>query len=137
MSHRLGYRLGQLVSLICGWETRVSWGAQQVDPQRQLGLVWAFSFSYPRSFLPDFILLLHYSGVYFLALFSCARYLVWDTPRAWNLRSLQSMLNGPLYLGLFGSCVSFKLMTIYIIIRELSVCLSHYTKISFLCSNFN
>ena len=65
-SHRLGHRL---VSLIYCRETRVPRGALQVDPQRQSGLVWDFSFSYPRSFLPYFMQLSYYSGVYFFFLF--------------------------------------------------------------------
>ena len=91
--HRLGYRLGQLVGLIYG---RVTRGALQ------LGLVW------------DFLLLARFPFFQIswntLLLLLCLLlppavpmrkvYCVGYTPRAWDPRSLQSMLNDYLYLGL-------------------------------------
>ena len=78
-----------------------------IGQQRQLGPVWDFSPLCPRSFLPDFLLLFYFqSGVCSFLLFhhcySHARGILCDTPRAWDPRSLQSMLNDPLYFETKG-----------------------------------
>ena len=69
-SHRLSYKLGQLVSLIYCRGIRDPRGAQWIDPQRQIGLVWDVSPSCPRSSFPYFILLYYYdSCICFFLLF--------------------------------------------------------------------
>ena len=77
----------RLVSLIYGRGTRVPRRATQVDPQN---LVSRFTFAVPMRDV----------------------YLVGYTPHAWDPRSLQSMLNRPLYF------FCYKLMTIIIIIKR-------------------
>ena len=100
-SRRLCYRLGELVQgdLWYG-ESRPS--GSNVGTKRQLGLVLDFCSLCPRFILSDFLLLsCYYSCVCFtLAVInrqvSCFGY----TPREWDRRTLQSMLNGLLYFGL-------------------------------------
>ena len=98
-------------------------GLASVDPQRQLGLVRDFSSSCPRSFLSDFLLLSCIilvsisSSSFVLAVPMREVYCVGYTFRAWHPRSLQSILNGPLYFGLLGSCfVAWKKNALSLII---------------------
>ena len=104
-----GPQASQLVSRIYGRETRVPRGAQQVDHQRQSGLVWDFFPFAPAFFSSRFLTTLalflflllplpspptsSFTLVVSIREVQCVRY----TPRIWDPHSHQSMLNGPLY----------------------------------------
>ena len=99
--HRLGYRLGQLVSqlisLIYGRGTRDPRGAPYVDPSHQLDLVWDFSALYPRSFLPDFILLFNY---YYCVSFSLQFHYCYSHTRG-------------ILFGIHSSCMGFPFAIVH------------------------